>query len=181
MWSWWIRHFRPGDRGRRVVGANASAWASPMLVCALAGAVALVPLGLQPAEGSADGSGDASNGTGPPPAVVSCLASPSDEQRASCFAALGTQSVRSAPPDVAACLGVASGAERGSCFAAMGRRRGGVPERVAGCLAERARTQRASCFAALRGRDRVIGARVARCLARPTRAQRAKCLRREFP
>jgi hypothetical protein len=174
MFSWWSGRARRGRGRRRFVWADASTWASPILVCAMAGAVAWVPLGLQAAEGSDDGS----SGSGPPQAVVSCLSRPSDEERASCFAAMGVQSARGGPPEVAACVSAPSDAERRSCFAAIGGRRGTIPERVARCLAQPEGRRRATCFAALRGRDRVIGARVERCLERPAGAQRASCLRR---
>ncbi|MCW3021231.1 MAG: hypothetical protein JWR30_553, partial [Conexibacter sp.] len=95
---------------------NGSAWANPILVCAMGGAVAWVPLGLGPAEGSAG----AARGDDPPPAVVSCLALPSDADRASCFAALDVQGAGGAPPNVAACLSAPSDGQRADCFAAVG-------------------------------------------------------------
>jgi hypothetical protein len=199
MFSRWFGRFGRGGRRRRFLWGNGSAWANPILVCAMGGAVAWVPLGLGPAEGSTG----AARGDDPPPAVVSCLALPSDADRASCFAALDVQGVGGAPLDVAACLGAPSdrqrtgcfaamggaggtvpddvaqclaepaGAGRGDCFAAMGngRRSGALPERVARCLAQPAGRRRASCFAALHGHDRVIGHRVQRCLERPAGAQ----------
>jgi hypothetical protein len=178
MLFWWSRHVRRADRTHRFAWAGGSAWASAVLVCAVAmvGAVAWAPLGAQPADES-DG---ASNGTGPPAAVISCLALGSDQERASCFAAFGAQNARGAPPEVKACLSAPTDAQRASCFAAgsPGSRSPAMPPRVAECLAKTAGTQRGSCFAALRGQDKVVGARVARCLSRPAGRQRASCFRR---
>jgi hypothetical protein len=154
------------------VWATGSAWANPLLVCAMAGAVMWVPLGLQPARGSAE-----PGGAGPVSQVADCLMLSSEQERASCFAGIGTRS-GAIPEPVARCLAVPAGPDRGACFAAMGTANATIPAAVARCLAMQAGPKRGACFAALGGRDGVIGARVVRCLKRPAGPKRTSCVRR---
>jgi hypothetical protein len=141
MSSGWRRLMHRGSRRRRFTWAHGSARASPLLVCAMAGFVAWVPLGLQPGAGSA-GSWDAA----PPSGTATCLAQPSDDARATCFAAMGKPQASGVPAPVAACLGEPPGERRAVCFAAVGPRGGAIREAVARCLAKPAGRQRARCL-----------------------------------